>query len=40
MERSLTLESIAQKSINYLERLVDDDRLPYFDFFSTHPVGE
>lgn len=35
---AFTLESYAANSINYLERLVDADRLPYFSVFWTEPA--
>ncbi len=34
---SFTLESYAVNSLNYLERLVDTDGLPYFNVFWTQP---
>lgn len=34
---SFTLESYAAYSLNYLERLVDTDGLPYFNVFWTQP---
>ena len=34
---SFTLESYAANSLNYLERLVDTDGLPYFNVFWTQP---
>lgn len=33
-----TLESVAKRSLNYLERLVDADGLPYFNVFWTRPA--
>ena len=35
---SFTLESCAANSINYFERLVDADGLPYFNVFWTQPA--
>jgi hypothetical protein len=35
---ALTLESYAANSLNYLERLVDADGLPYFNVFWTEPA--
>ena len=35
---SFTLESYAADSINYFERLVDGDGLPYFNVFWTQPA--
>jgi len=35
---SFALESYATKSINYLERLVDAEGLPYFNVFWTQPA--
>jgi hypothetical protein len=35
---TFTLETYAARSINYLERLVDADGLPYFNVFLTEPA--
>lgn len=35
---SFSFESYAKRSLNYLERLVDADGLPYFDVFWTRPA--
>jgi hypothetical protein len=35
---AFTLESYAANSINYLERLIDADGLPYFNVFWTQPA--
>ena len=34
---SLSLETVASTSANYLERLVDDQGMPYFNVFATQP---
>src|SRR4030065_237833 len=38
MPPSFNLESYAANSINYFERLVDADGLPYFNVFWTQPA--
>ncbi|MHB0857072.1 MAG: hypothetical protein ACYC5M_05825 [Anaerolineae bacterium] len=38
--KSFTVESYARNSLNYYNRMVDADGLPYFNIFWTHPGAE